>query len=117
MAVAANIIDDTPVICSATMNDERNPDGNPHPAHRRQCLARGFFPSLERLAMVGARGGGAVAVSAWLILALATIVGLVHLGVMLELAALVGVLTPPLLVIVAQPRGGVSTAPVATGET
>jgi hypothetical protein len=59
-----------------------------------------FFPPVNAWRLLVRLAGMVVIFLLWVALALATTVGLMHLGVMLELAALLGVLTPPLLVIV-----------------
>lgn len=58
-----------------------------------------FFPPVNAWRLLVRLAGMVVIFLLWVALALATTVGLMRLGVMLELAALLGVLTPPLLVI------------------
>ena len=58
-----------------------------------------FFPPVNAWRLLVRLAGMVVLFLLWVALAIMTTVGLMHLGVMLELAALLGVLTPPLLVI------------------
>ena len=58
-----------------------------------------FFPPL-RGGRILARAAGMVAVFlVWVVLAVLLCIGLIRIGVMLEIAALTGLLTPPLLVV------------------